>query len=490
MENFAVSRVVANKRKRSSGHPPEIVQKVVNVSRHIGCTAAAAKINKDLSADEQVTVSCAENWLKRYKKDGEFWKDNYGKRGRPAVLNSVPGAREEWLRQVESLQRQGEPVSGRAAAAVVKAVLEEKAPSVLVTHGGNIKGCAKTGQRLLAAEDLTYRKKTSSRIIPPEATLVEARDDFYKDLRSCFPEDVLDPSLLINFDQTHHLYNPSRGFTWAKRGATRVQVTDSKEGFTLVPVVSATGIIGAQLIFPGSTATALPSVDPGAVLHYTQTATHWSNEQTTLRLMKDIIFPHVAARRAELDNDAAPAIILADSFKPHWTAAVRALVAEQDFVAYVAIPDALTHIFQPLDLGVIAAIKQSVARRKDEYLQTEVQAAIREGRDVSLSRSRPVLRNKVTSWIKDCITDPLVCGHIAVRLDFNAPECCAFCWGTIDVFQMSMRMRRHRCVPSAVNWQRPETTSQPVNASPMVNCVCCATAASITIAACVFNCKF
>lgn len=399
---------VVQKRKRVT-HPPERIKMAVTEARHSGCTAAVSKLNKNVADDERLTVTAVENWLSRFRKEGNFWENEKAKRGRPAVLDKVPGARAEWKRQVESLQRQGEPVSGRASAAVVKAVLEVKAPSVLAEHGGSVKGCSKTGARMMAAEDLTYRKKTSSRILPPESSLQESRDAFYGKLSSCVGEEEVDPALVINFDQTAYLYNPSRGYTWAKRGAKRVQVAESKEGFTLVPVISAAGFIAAQMIFPGTTAVSLPTVDPGAVLQYEQTSSHWSNEATTIKLLKKIVFPHIAARRAATGSHNAPAIVLADAYPPHWTPAVRAVVEEQEAVSYVAVPDSLTHLFQPLDLGVIAAIKQSVLRRKDDFLQKEVEVAVKEGRDVTLSRSRPVLRNKVTTWIKECIMDPSVC---------------------------------------------------------------------------------
>lgn len=58
--------------------------------------------------------------------------------------------------------------------------------------------------------------------------------------------------------------------------------------------------------------------------------------------------------------------------------------------------DKLTHVFQPLDLGIIAAWKQSILRRKDDFVEAEARAAVRE----RLTTSRPVIRDRVTAWIK------------------------------------------------------------------------------------------
>ena len=121
---------------------------------------------------------------------------------------------------------------------------------------------------------MSYRKKTSSRIIPPADDIADARDTFYRSISENFPDGPPVPELVINFDQTFHLYHPTRGFTWEKKGSDRVQVRERKDGFTLLPVVSVAGVIGAQLIFHGSTAAVVPPVAPGPLLHYEYNLSH------------------------------------------------------------------------------------------------------------------------------------------------------------------------------------------------------------------------
>lgn len=419
MEGFVVAAPVAaaSKRKRVS-HPSETMEKAVTEARHSGVTAAVSKLNKTLPEEGQLTVAAVDNWLRRWKRDGPFWETE-SKRGRKSVLEKVEGAHGEWQKQMESLRKQGHAVSGRVSATVAKAVLEEKAPRMLAAHGGTFMSCSKTGQRLLIADDQAYRKKSSSRILPPAAELEDTRDNFYKRVQECFPGEEVDAHLIVNFDQTFHAYSPTRGFTWEKKGSKRVQIADKKEGFTLLPVVTAAGMIGAQLIFSGSSAASLPTVPPGPFLRYTQTHNHWSNEQSTLDLFTTLILPHIAARRAVLGVPTSPAIIFADAFAPHWTPAVRGLVAAEHSIAYVAIPNSLTHLFQPLDLGIIAAIKQSVLRRKDEHLEGEIRAAIQQGQGITLTSSRPLLRNNVTTWIKECLADPELCGAHCCQVGFE-----------------------------------------------------------------------
>lgn len=419
MEGFVVSgkAAAAAKRKRAT-HPKQTIEQAVNEARHVGAISAAAKINKSLPLEDHVLPATIDTWLHRFRKEGKFWEKDT-KRGRRGVLDSVPGVRDEMKRQTESFRSQGAAVTGRLTATIVKAALEEKAPSLLQRHGGSLKISVRSGQNFAEREGLSYRKRSSSRVIPPAEELADARDKFYSDLAACFPDQDVDRQLVINFDQTFHCYNPNRGFTWEKKGAPRVQLTHSKDGFTLLPVVHMSGVVGAQMIFDGSTSASLPTVTPGQYLHFRQTSNHWSNESTTIDLFKTVILPHIAARRAALGQPAAPAIVLADAFAAHWTPAVRALVAGEESIAYIAIPEGLTHLFQPLDLGIIAAIKNSVMRRKDEFCESELRAAIRENRGILLSKSRPLLRDRITMFIKECLQDPEICAEHCCKSGFD-----------------------------------------------------------------------
>ena len=418
MENFVVAEaaVKAAKRKRVT-HPPERIEKAVGLARQVGPLAAASAISRSLT-DIAVSADTVRFWLARWKTEGKFW-ETVGKRGRPSLAGRVPGATEEFKRQVDSFRAQGESVTGRVASTILRAVVEEKAPSLLERHGGPAKISVRAAANFLSEQGLSFRKRSSSRIIPPSEDVVNARDTFFANTAGCFPGQAVDTHLVINFDQTFHLYSPTRGYTWEKKGADRVQLAQNKDGFTLTPVVSMAGVVGAQLIFSGSTSTSLPRVTPGPLLHFTQTSNHWSNEATTLQLWRNVIFPHVAARRNALHAPSAPVIVLADAFAAHWTPAVQALVATDSAIAYLCVPASLTHVFQPLDLGIIAAIKQSVLRRKDEFSEEEVRTAIRENRGIVLSKSRPILRDRITIFIKETLADPVICAEHCCRSGFD-----------------------------------------------------------------------
>ena len=64
-----------------------------------------------------------------------------------------------------------------------------------------------------------------------------------------------------------------------------------------------------------------------------------------------------------------------------------------------------------MDLGIIAAMKQSILRRKDEFLEGELRTAIQENRTITLSKSKPVLRDRMTTFIKEVVEDPNICAE-------------------------------------------------------------------------------
>ena len=402
------------KRKRKS-YDSVLIERAVSLGRQVGAEAASLTINRGRDVSDFLPASTIRQWMTRWRSEKNFW-ENPGKRGRPDIFTAVPAAAAEWERQVDSFRAAGESVTGRVSATVLRAVFSEKAPSLLAEHGGSSKMSISTGTRALAQAGKSFRKRTTTRILPPSSDIAAARDFFYQNIIEAFPNQVVDMELLLNFDQTFQLFNPARGYTWEKKGSDRVQLAASKDGFTLCPVVSSVGVVGAQLIFSNKI---FPSVAPGAHLLYTHTPNHWSNEATMVQLWQNMILPHIAARRATLGDPNAPAIVLADAFAAHWTPAVKNLIASENAIAYIAIPDTLTHLFQPLDLGIIAALKQSVLRRKDEFVEGEVRVAIRENRGVVLSKSKPVLRTNITIYIKEALLDPLICAEHCCRSGFD-----------------------------------------------------------------------
>ena len=161
------SVVAVAKRKRTHWEQ-SFISSVVATARQIGAKAAVIKANVDRAVENQVSEETVRTWVHRWTKEGAFWEGEGKKRGRPTILSTAPlTVGEELRRQLGSVRDQGGSVTGRVAAAVCRAALAEKAPSLLERNGGDVKFSVASGRRFLLNEGQSWRKKSSSRIIPP-----------------------------------------------------------------------------------------------------------------------------------------------------------------------------------------------------------------------------------------------------------------------------------------------------------------------------------
>ena len=84
----------------------------------------------------------------------------------------------------------------------------------------------------------------------------------------------------------------------------------------------------------------------------THTPNHWNNEEKSIELLEDIVFPYLSRKRAELNlPDDQKALLIFDIFKGQKTQRILDLMVENHSV-YVFVPNNLTNEFQPLDLTV------------------------------------------------------------------------------------------------------------------------------------------
>ena len=96
MEDFIACADAAKgvKRKRQT-FDNEFIAKAVTLTRQVGATAAVAHLNIERTSEDFVKVATLDNWLHRWRKEGEFWKQPPSKRGRRDIMDAVPGAKEE-----------------------------------------------------------------------------------------------------------------------------------------------------------------------------------------------------------------------------------------------------------------------------------------------------------------------------------------------------------------------------------------------------------
>ena len=246
----------------------------------------------------------------------------------------------------------------------------------------------------------TRRTGTTSRPPIPQGIYDETRRDFLSDIEHKVKLHSIPAELILNSDQTPSSYVSVGKLTMATRGTKSVPIkglTD-KRNITLTFTITLNGeFLPLQVIYSGKT-NARGFVFPKTFC-ISHNPKHWSNEKETLNLLNEVVNPyvHVVKTRAALRLDPGQkALMIWDVFKGQMTDVVKSRLAELD-IFLVAVPANMTHIFQPLDLTVIAEAKKFTKKQFVTYYSRSVQEQLQSGRkleeievDLRLSVMKPL----------------------------------------------------------------------------------------------------
>ena len=103
---------------------------------------------------------------------------------------------------------------------------------------------------------------------------------------------------------------------------------------------------------------------------------HWSNESETLKLIDEVLVPHIEKVKKEKSlPDSQKSLLLWDAFKAQSTQKVKdALSANK--IESVMVPKNMTHLLQPLDLTTNASFKKFEKREFTEYFTSCIMKAL------------------------------------------------------------------------------------------------------------------
>ena len=124
---------------------------------------------------------------------------------------------------------------------------------------------------------------------------------------------------------------PSSSWTMDKLGSSRVEVTgvNDERLITAVFCGSLTGdFLPIQVIYKGKTTRCHPHYEFPSDWHVTHSPKYWSNEDTMLDYIREIIVAYVERRHDQLEEK--PAVVIMDNFKGQITPAVNDLLDEND----------------------------------------------------------------------------------------------------------------------------------------------------------------
>ena len=159
------------------------------------------------------------------------------------------------------------------------------------------------------------RHASTGKVQLPEKYVAEKQYTFLRDIALPVRKYSIDRSLIINWDQTPLQYAPTGQWTMEKTGESKVAINGMavKRNITAVLSVALEGtFLPPLLIYTGLTARSQPTVQFPENFHVTQNAKHWSNEDTMIQFLENIILPYVEQRRTSLNKPDMPALLIFD----------------------------------------------------------------------------------------------------------------------------------------------------------------------------------
>ena len=226
---------------------------------------------------------------------------------------------------------------------------------------------------------MVKRKGTTSvKILPTDFEKVKKQ--YLSDICSMVVMEDIPEDLIINWDQTGLKYVPVSDWTFAEKGSKRVEIAglDDKRQITVLLTCTMSGkLLPTQVIYAGKTPACLPKVTYPKDWYLTYTENHWSNEQTMLGYLHNILIPYVKATRVELKlSQTHSCLVLFDTFKGQTTPQFMK-VLEENNILVVEVPPNCTDRLQPLDLAVNKPLKDQMKRQFHHWYSKEVQKRVK-----------------------------------------------------------------------------------------------------------------
>ena len=135
-----------------------------------------------------------------------------------------------------------------------------------------------------------------------------------------------------------------------------------------------------QLVYQGKIKRCQPRYPFPREFHVTQTENHWTNENTSLVIIKEVLVSHVRKVRQKLSfPEDQQWLLIADVFKGHWADAIVTEVKRSN-CKMCAIPNNMTNIFQPLDLSINRSCKFFLGREAHSWYSPQTEKQMKEGK--------------------------------------------------------------------------------------------------------------
>ena len=178
--------------------------------------------------------------------------------------------------------------------------------------------------------------------------------------------------LILNWEQTGIRIVPSTNWTMERKGSKRVEATalNDKRQITVVLCGNIFGdFLPPQIIYKGTTSRCHPRYQFPQDWDITHSKKHWSNEETMLQYIDNIISPFIKSTRERLKCSSA-ALVIIDNFKGQVTPACINCLDSLN-IHTCLLPPNTTDRLQPLDVSVNKPFKDALRRKFDTWYAVE-----------------------------------------------------------------------------------------------------------------------
>ena len=324
----------------------------------------------------------------------EIRKQTANYAGRPLKLGDLDA---KVMEECKKVRQSGGVLNGLVLRAIATAVIRMKAPEATIDLG---RGWTNSMFKRLG---YSMRHATTGKLQLPEKYVTEKQYTFLRDIALPVRKYSIDRSLIINWDQTPLQYAPTGQWTMEKTGESKVAINGmaDKRNITAVLSVALDGtFLPPQLIYTGLTARSQPTVQFPENFHVTQNAKHWSNEDTMIQFLENIILPYVEQRRTSLNKPDMPALLIFDCFKPHMVQSVVQKMTDNNCI-FVKVPENMTDYLQPLDVGINKPVKDFFRNKFCSWYTEQVMGGLEYEELAKLFKSGVALRERHAAWIID-----------------------------------------------------------------------------------------
>ena len=245
------------------------------------------------------------------------------KRGRKLLIGENLDLKVQlYLRKV---REGGGAVSARIAVAAARGILRKCNRSMLAENGGPIHLTRYWAHSLLKRMDFVQRKATTSLRKLTMTNFKECKRSFLNDVATTIAMEEIPGELVLNWDQTGIKLVPSSTWTMERKGERRVEMVgvNDKRQITAIFCGNAEGdFLPIQLIYTGKTPRCHPRYVFPSEWNVTHSPNHWSNEDTMVQYVTNIILPYIETVRERLSTESA-ALVVMDNFKGQATPKIR-----------------------------------------------------------------------------------------------------------------------------------------------------------------------